>query len=206
MHDSRIAANFAATLLAAWAAVAPAAPGVAGFSGFGVVSRRPSLAAETESLLEAGLRDEAFGLLRASGFGLDRSERAAWVVRDPEGRLAWRSWPWDRRYLQSRWHGPTPAGAFAIVHTHPVVVDPRPSATDRETAARLGIVVYTVSRSGIWRAEPGGAIVRVGDEGWWSGCEPGSHCLESATRARELATTERSAGPETTARALRITE
>lgn len=206
MGEAGVVTRLAAAALTAWTAVAAAAPGIAGSPGFGVVARRTSAAADVERLLEADLRGEAFALLRASGFGFDRSERAAWVVRAPGGDLAWRPWPWDRRYLQSRWLGPAPPGAFAIVHTHPAVVDPKPSAKDLETAAELGVAVYTVSRSGIWRAEPGGGVTRVGDEGWWAGCGAGNHCRESAGPRGVLATAEKKARSETAARALRITE
>ena len=206
MVDARIATRLAAAALAAWGTLAAAAPGVAGSSGFGLPARGRTPAEEAERLLEADLRAEAFGLFQACGFGLDRSERAAWVVRSPGGSLAWHPWPWDRRYLQSRWLGPTPEGAFAIVHTHPTVVDPRPSPTDRDTAERLGVAVYTVSRSGIWRAEPDGAVTRVGDENWWAGCKAGKPCRESAGPPHALASAGKSTRPETAARALRISE
>jgi hypothetical protein len=196
--------RLAAAALAAWSALAAAAPGVAGGSGFDAVVRRRA-SGDTARVLEAGLRDEAFRLWESCGFGSDRTERAAWVVRAPAG-VAWRDWPWDRRYLESRWLGPTPPGAVAIVHTHPAVVDPRPSPTDRATAQRLGLAVYTVSRSGIWKAEPDGAVTRVGDEGWWAGCEARKHCRESVPSRLALASAENAAAPETTARPLRITE
>lgn len=204
MTLSRNASRRAAAALAAWNALAAGAPGVAGGSGFdAALPHRP--AAESEAVLEASLRDEAFRLWEASGFGADRSERAAWVVGAPAG-VTWRVWPSDRRYLESRWVGPTPAGAFGIVHTHPAVVDPRPSLTDRATAARLGVAVYTVSRSGIWKAEPGGAVTRVGDERWWAGCEAHKHCREAVPPGAALAAARNMAASETTASGLRITE
>lgn len=204
MTRSRTLPRLAALSFGAWSALAAAAPGVAGGSGFDAVARRRENA-ETFRDVEAGLREEAFRLWEACGFGSDRTERAAWVVRAPSG-VAWRDWPWDRRYLESRWLGPTPAGAVAIVHTHPAVVDPRPSVTDRATAARLGMAVYTVSRSGIWKAEPGGAVSRVGDEGWWAGCEARKHCRESVSVRLAIASAENASGSETAARPLRITE
>jgi len=196
--------RLAAAALAAWSALAAAAPGVAGGSGFDAVVRRRG-GGDTARALEAGLREEAFRLWVSCGFGADRTERAAWVVRGDAG-LAWRDWPWDRRYLESRWLGPTPAGAVAIVHTHPAVVDPRPSPTDRATAQRLRMAVYTVSRSGIWKAEPDGVVTRVGDEGWWAGCEARKHCRESVSVGLALASAENAASSETAARPLRITE
>lgn len=204
MTRSRIAPRFAAAALAAWNALSAGAPGVPVGPGLDAVVRRRT-AAESEAVLEAGLRDEAFRLWKAAGFGVERSEVAAWAVPGASG-VTWRAWPSDRRDLRSRWLGPPPPGAVAIVHTHPAVVDPRPSSTDRATAARLGVAVYTVSRSGIWKAEPGGGVTRVGDERWWAGCEARKHCREDVPAVAAPAVAENTAAPETAARRLRITE
>jgi hypothetical protein len=204
MTRSRTVPRFAAAALAAWNALAAGAPGVAGGSGFDAALRRRT-PAESEAVLEGELRDEAFRLWEAAGFGLERSEHAAWAVEAAAG-VAWRAWPSDRRDLRSRWLGPPPAGAVALGHTHPAVVDPRPSPTDRATAARLGVAVYAVSRSGIWKAEPGGGVTRVGDERWWAGCEARKRCRGTAPASGTLASAENATTPETAARALRITE
>lgn len=201
----REVSRIAAAALAAWSALAAGAPDVTGHSGFDAAVWRGAPKANGPRVLEADLRPEAFRLWEAAGFGLDRSEHAAWVVESPGG-LAWRPWPWDRRYLQSRWLGPPPPGAIAIVHTHPAIVDPRPSPTDRATAARLGITVYTVSRSGIWKAESDGAVTRVGDEHWYDGCEARKPCRESAGAPSALAEAGNRAKRETAAHPLRITE
>jgi len=156
-------------------------------------------------LLEASLTPGAYRLWSHSGFGHDRYEHAAWVIQTASG-VVWRDWPFDRQDLKTRWLGRTPDGAVAIVHTHPQVVDPRPSIQDRETATRLGIAVYTVSRSGIWRAVPNGAVTRVWDERWWDGCERAKPCRESVPARPTLADAGRAASGETPARPLRITE
>ncbi|MEO8053624.1 MAG: hypothetical protein ABI768_00620 [Acidobacteriota bacterium] len=204
MTRPRSASCLAVAAIAGWSALSTAAPGVTGEPGLGAVGRRVA-PADAQRLLEAELRDEAFRLWEAGGFGADRTERAAWVLRAPSG-VAWRVWPWDRRYEQTRWLGPTPAGAFAIVHTHPAVVDPRPSPADREIAARLRIAVYTVSRSGIWRTGPDGVLSRIRDERWWAGCRKGQPCGERASDAIPVAIAGNREGAETTAAALRITE
>lgn len=204
MTRFRSAPRLAAAALAGWSALAAAAPGVTGRPEIEAVARGRARE-EAERLLEAGLRGEAFRLWKAGGYGGDRSERAAWVVRAAAG-VAWKDWPWDRRYLESRWRGPAPDGVMAIVHTHPAVVDPRPSDTDRATANRLGVAVYTVSRRGIWKAEPGGAVTRVGDETWWSGCETGQSCRGDAPARFARASAELPAALETVARPLRIRE
>ncbi len=125
MKRSRTAPRLAAAALAGWSALVGRRAGRHGRGRNSTPSCAHRAPAEAERDLEAGLRDEAFRLWRAGGFGGDRSERAAWVVRGAAG-VAWRDWPWDRRYLESRWLGPPPGGAIAIVHTHPAVVDPRP--------------------------------------------------------------------------------
>jgi hypothetical protein len=165
----------------------------------------PAGTAAAERILETDLRSEAFRLWEAGGFGADRAERASWALRAPAG-VAWRDWPWDRRYEQTRWLGPTPAGAVAIVHTHPSGVDPRPSLADRDTAARLGIAVYTVSRNGIWRTGPDRVVTQVRDERWWAGCRKGRPCDERAADADPLRVAETRGGSETAAARLRITE
>jgi hypothetical protein len=125
-------------------------------------------------LLESTLRAPAYRMWEAAGFGHESSERAAWVLEDDEVGVRWLDWPNGRRYLRARWEGPVPANAVAIVHTHPAVVDPKPSEQDIETARRLGVPVYSVSRSGIWKAVPNGSVVPVDDSRWWSGCRSGA--------------------------------
>jgi hypothetical protein len=130
--------------------------------------------ASRSHLLESTLRPPAYRLWEEAGFGHEISERAAWVLLDDTGRVRWQAWPDGRRDRRARWEGPVPADAVAIVHTHPAVVDPKPSFKDIETARCLGLPVYTVSRAGIWKAEPDGLVVAVDDERWWSGCRSGA--------------------------------
>ncbi len=144
------------------------------------------------TLLEGSLRAPAYRLWEAARFGQEVSERAAWVLKDDAGRLRWLAWPAEYRYRRAQWEGPVPADAVAIAHTHPTAGDPRPSEQDVATARRLGVPVYTVSRSGIWKAVPDGSVVSVDDAQWWSACRAGV-CEEtrhpesrSAARPTEL--------------------
>lgn len=125
------------------------------------------------ALLEGSLRAPAYRLWEAARFGQDVSESAAWVLKDDAGRLRWLAWPAEQRVRRAEWGGPVPADAVAIAHTHPTAGDPKPSPEDVATARRLGVPVYTVSRSGIWKAVPDGSIVPVDDSRWWSGCKAG---------------------------------
>lgn len=126
------------------------------------------------SLLEGGIRAPAYRLWASAEFGYTPRECAAWVVSGEAEGTRWVAWPNGRRFLAARWTGPIPAGAVAIVHTHPAVVDPKPSEQDIETAGHLGIPVYTVSRSGIWKALPDGSVVPVDDARWWNSCRSGA--------------------------------
>lgn len=125
------------------------------------------------ALLEGSLQGPAYKLWASADFGYTPRECAAWVVPDESLGVRWVSWPNGRRFRTAQWTGPVPKGAVAIVHTHPGVVDPKPSEQDIETARRLGMPVYAVSRSGIWKAVPDGTVVPVNDSRWWSACRSG---------------------------------
>jgi hypothetical protein len=144
------------------------------------------------ALLEGTLRAPAYRLWEAASFGHESGERAAWVLKDDAGRVRWLAWPSDRQYLRAHWGGAVPADAVAIVHTHPAVVDPKPSQQDVETARRLRLPVYTVSRGGIWKAVPDGSVVSVDDARWWSACRAGA-CDE--TRHPEFRSARSAPGP-----------
>jgi hypothetical protein len=62
----------------------------------------------------------------------------------------------------------------AIVHTHPAVVDLKPSPQDLDTARMVSMPLYTVSRAANWEAEPNGVVVAVDDARWWVGCGAGT--------------------------------
>ena len=53
---------------------------------------------------------------------------------------------------------PQADGRVAIVHTHPLRTDPRPSSGDAALSRRLGLPVYTLTRYGLWVAQPDGTI------------------------------------------------
>lgn len=125
-------------------------------------------------LLESTLRPPAYRLWEEAGFGGPPREIAAWVLSEGADQLRWQTWPDVRLHLRAHWRGPTPTRAVAIVHTHPAMVDPKPSPQDIETARRLGMPVYTVSRVGIWKADRDGRVVPVDDARWWVACSSGA--------------------------------
>lgn len=118
--------------------------------------------------LEEGFPAPAFELWRKARFGHERRERAAWVVAGEDGALAWREWPPSGFFDREVWHGPMPEGTIAIVHTHADGADPRPSLQDAATARLRNVLVYAISRSGVFRVTPGGTTERVAGEEWWS--------------------------------------
>ena len=146
------------------------------------------------SLLEGTLRAPAYRLWAEASYGSTREERAAWVVPHASDGIRWVNWPNGRRFLAARWDGPVPAGAVAIVHTHPSMVDPKPSEQDIATARRLRVPVYTISRSGIWKAVPDGSVVPVEDSAWWIACRSGA-CAEPRPSETRNAETRNSVTP-----------
>ncbi|MFI5120431.1 MAG: hypothetical protein ACHQM4_08465 [Thermoanaerobaculia bacterium] len=169
-------------------------------AGDGHVASRPSRA----QLLESALRPPAYRLWEEAGFGGEPRERAAWVLAADAGHERWQAWPDEHGYLRAHWTGPIPADAVAIVHTHPVVVDPRPSPQDIETARRVGVPIYTVSRAGIWKVEPDGSIAAVDDKRWWVGCRSGA--CSAPERDPEFRSAAALPIPETSGRNPRIAE
>jgi JAB domain-containing protein similar to deubiquitination enzymes len=165
--------RLAAALLATTAA-APSAPALnSAHEEIATAGGPVGSHASRSHLLESTLRPPAYRLWEEAGFGGQAVERAAWVLAVGPDHLVWRTWPDEHGYLRAHWTGAVPEDAVAIVHTHPAKVDPKPSPQDIETARRLGLPVYTVSRVGIWKAEPDGLVVAVDDARWWSGCRSG---------------------------------
>ena len=126
-------------------------------------------------------------LVIEANYGLAETERAAFIVRTSEGRYALDLWPASHSIRKSVWKGPLPANAVAIVHTHPQGM-PLPSSGDRQEARRLGIPIYVLARSSIYRVDPsGGDNVRlIAQSDWWK-----PHIRERALRAKTQRETPR---------------
>jgi hypothetical protein len=107
---------------------------------------------------------QAWELLKLGGYGTSDFEQAAFIVRDADGQHRFVIWPFERRYHHATLHGPIPAGAVAIIHTHPNSV-PLPSLDDAELAHHLHLTVYVVTRMAISRTRDRREveIVRNGD-------------------------------------------
>ena len=105
-------------------------------------------------------------LLKAATYGLSDFETAAWLVRHPDGREMLVPWPVASQRKRHFWSGPLPGGTVALLHTHPATENPRPSVRDREVVRRLRLPVYTISRWGIYRADPDGTVSPVASPCW----------------------------------------
>lgn len=131
------------------------------------------------SLLSASLRAQSpceiamfpflYDLWNDSGFGRDpnRTERAAWVVRNSAGSFEYIRWKRSSERSKERWKGPVPQNLVAQVHTHPVINDPKPSRGDRKLARKISIPLYTVSGNGIWKVTPDGTVTKIAGDDWF---------------------------------------
>jgi hypothetical protein len=114
-----------------------------------------------------GLQRDAFCLWKAGGYGSDRREHAAWIVGGAAGPSTVR-WPWNATNDRATWNGPTPAGAIAIMHTHPGRGSEKPSVGDFDNSKKDGFPRYVVTREGIWKTtndyfKP----MEVLSQNWW---------------------------------------
>ena len=85
-------------------------------------------------------------LLDRAQYGLTPYEAAAWIVREGDD-VALKDWTFTRAYEKASWSGPPPAGALAIVHTHPLHADPRPSSGDAALARKRACRLHADPRS-----------------------------------------------------------
>ena len=149
----------------------PAARGLT-FAGMSAARRAVLLlllllaAAPARARADAFLDESFVRLLALAGRGLSTREEAAWLVRGDDGRDALVHWPSSTRRRGLSWRRRPPAGALALLHTHPADGNPRPSERDRWAAHQLGVPVYTVSVWGVFRADPDGAVVAVASPSW----------------------------------------
>ncbi len=108
-----------------------------------------------------------YDLWSDSWFGEDPTrEKSAWMIRNPEGKFEWKRWPATRKWKKEIWKGAIPANIVAQVHTHPVNTDPRPSTKDRIFSKTANVLLYTVSRKGIWKVTPTGKMTQEAGANW----------------------------------------
>jgi len=124
-----------------------------------------------------GVEIQAYQLFQESGFGSKPTEHSMWVI-SKDGRYEFVPWPWSAETGKETWKGPPPAGAVAVIHTHPSEKSERPSDRDHDLAdgkqsSSIRMPVYVLHRNGIWKAEPGVKDpIRVRDYHWVEDFKP----------------------------------
>ena len=98
-------------------------------------------------------------LLAESGYGRLPRERAAFLIRETDGSLTLEHWTHGSR-RHATFRGTIPMGTIAILHTHPRG-DERPSAQDRDEAARLRMPVVVITTERVVAALPDGEEVTL---------------------------------------------
>lgn len=104
-----------------------------------------------------------YQLWEDSAFGRspDGVERAAWIIRHRDGYQMFQKWPNTGERSKIFLKGSIPHNVLAVIHTHPVHKDSKPSATDVSFARRIKIDMYVVSADGLWMSSMDGNISRV---------------------------------------------
>jgi proteasome lid subunit RPN8/RPN11 len=105
-------------------------------------------------------------VLERGHYGLRDDETAAFIIRNENGGDRCMLWPPTAEHHMTRFKWPPPARVVAIVHTHPVEL-PRPSTADKASAIRLGIPVYAITPSAIYKADAFGMTTAVTKERRW---------------------------------------
>lgn len=121
-------------------------------------------------------------VLERGHYGLRDDETAAFIIRDENGSDRCMLWPPTAEHHMTRFRWPPPTGVVAIVHTHPVEF-PSPSAADRVSAIRLGIPVYAITPSAIYKADAFGLTTAVTRKRRW---------FEERSSKRQLCSFDRS--------------
>ena len=106
---------------------------------------RLTAAVQIQNRCTSDFLQSSWALLKDAGWGFTRIERAAFAVRDQDGRTRFVRWPLKWQARRAVYRGSIPPNAFAIVHTHPNDY-PHPSNDDVAAARSLGIPVYVVTR------------------------------------------------------------
>jgi len=109
-----------------------------------------------------------YGLWKDAAFGYDpnRTERAAWIILDSAGFYSFKRWPCSAERNKEIWKGQIPDHAIALVHTHTVIVDEKPSRQDVQVAQKLKMILYVISIKGIWSVAPNGQMKKQSGPHW----------------------------------------
>jgi hypothetical protein len=111
---------------------------------------------------DEGIQDCIWCIYTKAGFGHSNAEESLWVTCAEGEGFGCIVWPSTKeagtsRISQTTWQGATPQDACALIHTHPRKKTPKPSDCencDVYQAHRLGMPIYSVHPSGIWKYDP----------------------------------------------------
>ena len=98
---------------------------------------------------------------------LGDAESATWIAMDQEGQYKQIDWAYTPQRNMTIWTGAIPERIVAQLHTHGESLNPKPSGPDVLVAKRLNIFVYTVTRKGIWKVTPDGAVTQEMERHWF---------------------------------------
>lgn len=105
-------------------------------------------------------------LLQQGGYGRFATEAAGFLIRERDGKLTMA--PWARReHKRATYRGAIPAGAIAVIHTHPRF-SPDPSVYDRDEARRIAMPVIVVTPDMVAVAHPDGSVSRIVEGAGWA--------------------------------------
>ena len=92
------------------------------------------------------------------------SERAAFLIRRPDGRLTTIAWQAGDT-AEASYTGRIPLRCVAVIHTHPVVA-PQPSKHDIAEAQRIGLAIIVITPQSVTVATPQGTTRQLLGIGW----------------------------------------
>lgn len=105
---------------------------------------------EMRMRLDREFLQQSWALLEEAALGSSQFEHAAFALYTDDGHVIFARWPVTKAKCRAAYRKSVPPNAFAIVHTHPNS-RPLPSWDDDDTARRLGMPVYVVTRVGVAR-------------------------------------------------------
>jgi len=114
-------------------------------------------------------------LYQSGGSGFWNKEESLWIICDPSGTYNCSVWPstanqGDSVRSSTKFKGTRPANTCGIMHTHPRSKPAKPSTCqgcDEDISRNLGMPIYTVHPTGIWRFDPtSGKVEQVEGSDW----------------------------------------
>jgi hypothetical protein len=109
-------------------------------------------------------------IFQKGGLGKDpgQYETAAWITKNPDGKLGLVFWPITPLRNRQYWKGKIPVNMIALVHVHTVAVPAQPSLKDKEAAAHIKAPIYSLHVKGVFRVMPSGEITQEAGPFWFN--------------------------------------